>query len=369
MERSASKSSNWIVYAAVGVAVACLCAVIVFVCAAAVYIVSRNVEGGPALTDFTTTQEPTVPVSRPPAVSISPRTEETLLAVIVPDNDPYELACRLKSICDVDRTLPAPTTAYSVGDRREFWVLNSDTIENFRVPAVLRHITPHSYFWVEEGVEADTADIAALMTAFEEQIYPTNRRFFGSEWSPGVDSDPHIYVLYVRGIGASTGGYYSTADEFNPLVREYSNAAELFVFNADGMSLTNEYTFGTLAHEFQHMIHWNLDRNESTWINEGFAELAAFLNGYTVGGADFAYARDPGIPLNDWTSLSDSPEVTSRHYGQAFLFVTYFLDRFGDEATQLLVQDQENGLTSVDNVLEMLNITDPQSGRRNRAVP
>jgi immune inhibitor A len=201
------------------------------------------------------------------------------------------------------------------------------------------------------------------MNTFEDKIYPTDRRFFGSEWTPGVDNDPHIYVLYVRGVGASTAGYYSTPDEYNPAIRKYSNGAELFVFNADSESLRDEYTYGTLAHEFQHMIHWHLDRNESSWLNEGFSELAAFLNGYSVGGKDYAYIQRPDLPLLDWTSLSDSPGITGAHYGESFLFVTYFLDRFGDKATQAVVKDPENSLTSIDDVLQKLQISDPETGQ------
>jgi hypothetical protein len=240
--------------------------------------------------------------------------------------------------------------------------MNSDTAENFQVQTSLRYITPHSYFWLQDGIQAKDRDIAALMTTFEDKIYTTDRRFFGGEWTPGVDNDPHIYILYVRGVGDSTGGYYSTVDEYNPLVRKYSNAAELFVFNADGENLTDEYTYGTLAHEFQHMIHWYLDRNESTWLNEGFSEVAAFLNGYTVGAADFAYAQQPDIPLTDWTSLSDNPAIATAHYGQSFLFLAYFLDRFGAQATQALVRDQANGLASVDHVLQGLNLRDKENG-------
>jgi immune inhibitor A len=201
------------------------------------------------------------------------------------------------------------------------------------------------------------------MDAFENKIYPTDRRFFGSEWTPGVDNDPHIYVLYVRGVGASTGGYFSTGDEYNPLVHKYSNGHELFVFNADGANLTDEYTYGILAHEFQHMIHWNLDRNENTWMNEGFSEVASFLNGYSVGGWDQEYARNPDLSLTDWTSLTNEPGATGAHYGESFLFLTYFLDRFGDPATRALVKDQENGLTSIDDVLHNLNLVDKQTGQ------
>jgi immune inhibitor A len=39
------------------------------------------------------------------------------------------------------------------------------------------------------------------------------------------------------------------------------------------------------------MIHWYQDRNESSWLNEGFSELAAFLNGYGGGGFDYVYQR------------------------------------------------------------------------------
>jgi len=46
-------------------------------------------------------------------------------------------------------------------------------------------------------------------------------------------------------------------------VREYSNAVEMFVFNAEGMPLDNEYTYGTLAHEFQHMITGRSTGNEA----------------------------------------------------------------------------------------------------------
>jgi immune inhibitor A len=363
MESPQSKSSNWIIWAAVAAVVACLCVIVLIAIGVVVYSSTQNGSSPINFPGAVPTVEAAPPLNRPPADSISGETVKSLSAIIVPENDPYELACRLMAICNVDPTIPAPARAYKVGDTRKFWIMNSDTIENFQIDATLRYVTPHSYFWVENGVNADNDQIASLMTTFEDKIYPTDRRFFGSEWTPGVDNDPHIHIVYARNLGASTGGYYSTPDEYNPQVKKYSNAAEMFVFNADGMPLDDEYTYGTLAHEFQHMIHWSLDRNETSWINEGFSELAAFINGYTVGGADWAYAQKPNLSLNDWTSLSDSPEVTSRHYGQAFLFTTYFLDRFGDAATQALVKHQENGLTGIDKVFQELNITDPQTGK------
>ena len=70
----------------------------------------------------------------------------------------------------------------------------------------MRYVTPHSYFWVDDCVQYNQQDVKNLMDAFENKIYPTDREFFGSEWTPGVDDDPHIYILYPNGLGATVGG-------------------------------------------------------------------------------------------------------------------------------------------------------------------
>ena len=206
----------------------------------------------------------------------------------------------------------------------------------------------------------DDGEMKALMDAFENKIYPTNREFFGSEWSPGIDGDEHIYILYARGLGSSIAGYFSSADSVHPLVHEFSNAHEMFLFNADNTFLGEEFTYGVLAHEFQHMIHWNQDLNETSWLNEGSSELAAFLNDYDPGGFDWLYITDPDMQLNDWPNDQDA---TTPHYGAGFLFMTYFLDRFGEDATKALIKDPANGLDSVENALRAINATDPATGQ------
>ncbi|MCI0553269.1 MAG: immune inhibitor A, partial [Anaerolineae bacterium] len=307
-------------------------------------------------TDNPVTPGPTVEVERPPADSISTETLETLGNTLVPDNDPYEIACRLQNVCNVATTVPSKQ--YQLGDQETFWVTNVDTVENFQATATLRYVSPHVYFWIENGVSYDEGDLKRLGDTFENQMYPTNREFFGSEPNPGIDNDPHIFILYVRGTGASNAGYFSTPDEYNPLVKEYSNAHEMFFFNADNMDLGAEETYGTLAHEFQHMIHFSTDNNETSWINEGFSMVAELLNDYSIG-FDYYYISDPDVSLPDWGA---DPGSNGPHYGQSFLYLAYFLDRFGEEATKELVKNPANSLASVDQTLATLNLTDPQTG-------
>ena len=289
---------------------------------------------------------------------ISSETLDTLTNALVPINDPIDLAQRLEGKSDIPLTIPAPPGgSYEVGAEREFWITDNDTNISSQVTATLQYVTEHLYFWIENSVRYDDGELAALSESFENDIYPLNRDFFGSEWSPGIDNDEHIYILYSGGIGGNVAGYYSSTDEYHPLASENSNTAEMFVINADNTFLDEEFTYGVLAHEFQHMIHWNLDRNETSWINEGFSELAQLLNGYNPF-SDFSYLTNPDHQLNDWPNDGN----TGAYYGGGFLFTAYFLERFGNEATQDLVAHPANGLPSVDAVLQDNDEVDPLTG-------
>jgi immune inhibitor A len=109
------------------------------------------------------------------------------------------------------------------------------------------------------------------------------------------------------------------------------------------------------------MIQFPTDRNDVSWITEGFAEVGSFINGYSNGGHDFSYMQNPDLQLNTWVDIL-SPD-SSAHYGASFLYLTYFLDRFGKDATKALTANPENDITSVDTTLAQLNITDPQTGK------
>ncbi len=287
-------------------------------------------------------------------------TIQTLENTFIPINDPIDLAHRLLGLSDLSPTEPAPASFFTVGSQQAFWVGNGE-VDNFRVDATLQYVTDHAYFWIEDGVRFNNRDLRDLADAFEYQIYPTNRSFFDSEWTPGVDADPHIYILYARGIGDENAGYFSSADEYPLEVNRFSNRHEMFIVNADNSPLDAAYTYGILAHEFQHMIHWYQDRNESSWVSEGFSELAVLLNDYYSGGFDGLYTSQPDLQLNNWPD--ESQEDTTPHYGAGFLFFTYFLDRFGESATKTLVANQDNDLNSVDSTLRQINATDPQTGK------
>ncbi len=334
--------------------------------------VSNDITPFPTLetpdTDPNGNAEPLNPAPKPETnLSFAEAARETLLTLqteIVPINDPIELGRRLGGKASIPETLPDPNAPYALGAGKAFWVTNVDTNENFKVNTTLRYLGDHIYFWIEDNVDYDGRDLIALGDAFDEEIHPTTREFFGSEWSPGVDGDPRIHIVYAGGLGRSLAGYFSSADALHPDAHEYSNAHEMFLINSDTVYLWEDYIYGTLAHEFQHMIHWYQDKNEETWLNEGFSMLAELINDLDPGGFDYTYVANPDLQLTDWgTDVGNN----GPHYGASLLFTTYFLDRFGEDVTKALVAHDKNGMESIDAVFSELNITDPLTGQVIRA--
>lgn len=368
-ELNTTKRTNntviWVIVAAIAVLLCCLCVACLVAGAAYVWqmagISDVGIESLPftIVTDTPDTNGDETPAPRatrePNAVPTTAvdlndvLTEEQLNAVDVPQRDLRLLAMQLRpGVGEIPEIVNTTPPVYQLGQVITFTVTNVDTNEHSEIDAELRYQTPHVNMWVERGAQVDENDLQRSADRFEEKTYPTNREFFGSEWSPGVDSDVRLNILHATNLGDSIAGYYSSADEFSRLAQPYSNQKEMFYINIDNNQPGNDFYDGTLAHEFQHMIHWYNDRNEETWVNEGLAELASALNGFDPGGADLAFMANPDTQLNTWGA---EPGSNAPHYGGAYLFMAYFLDRFGEEATRAMVASPENGIAGFNHAL------------------
>ena len=300
---------------------------------------------------------PPLSTATPPPVapSAAPTPEEAnairqLTQIQLPNRDLNDLARRFKGALSATPTPPA-TGAFNLGDKEIFWVLDSgvEPPRQFQITTTLQYRTNHSYWWVQDGFAIPEADIAASAQAFEENIYPTDRRFFGSEWSPGVDDDVRVHI--VMGDVPGVAGYYSAANEYSRAAVPYSNQREMFLINLKAIQPGQPQFNSVLAHEFQHMIHWNLDPNEDSWVNEGLSELAKFLAGYGQSSFLPAYLQNPDLQLTSW---GQEDYERRANYGASFLFALYLYDRFGAEMIHRLVEQPENGIAGIEKTLQDL---------------
>ena len=294
------------------------------------------------------TAEPTSTEALPPSDSNGPLDQVTFQTL--PARDRYDLAARFKGITDAKPTHTSASLP-KVGDEQQFWVDNTTSNRTNRISAKLVYADDHVAMWVQDGLNYDLGTVTQAAQRFSQKTYPTDRSYFGSEPLPGIDGDPRVYILNTDQMGSDAAGYFNSPSEYPASIVPNSNEHEMFYMNWDAARPGTQRYNAILAHEFQHMIEWNVDKNEDSWFNEGMSELAAFLNGFGVSGFVPSYMEAPETQLDGWQTGGGSLP----HYGAGFLFNAYFLDRFGQDDLRKLVANQDNGLQAYDSTLALLS--------------
>lgn len=279
--------------------------------------------------------------------------EEQLRLVTLPARNVPDLSVRLRpDVDEVPLVVNQSTPNYAVGDKLGFWVHNPGSAENTQISATLVYKTDVAYAWVEDDQSIDQAALERSIDHFSTVIYPTVTKLFGHEWSPGVDNDPRLHILHTNKTGGGIAGYYSSADEYSKLANHFSNEKEMFYININQLNSAQGYTAyeQVLAHELQHMIHWNRDRNEGVWMNEGLSEYAQDVAGYPQ---DLSFARNflaqPSTELNDWGTVNSSNLI---HYGASYLFVRYLAQQYGVDFVGTVVGEPGNGINGIEQALQ-----------------
>ena len=245
-----------------------------------------------------------------------------------PDRDLFQLAYELLLPVghpEVPRVVNSEPVAYEIGRRDDFFLVDLDGLEKYQSSFELRFVSPHAYWYIEDGMQVEQGDIERAAQEFEEIIYPRVTSYFGTEWTPGVDNDPHLTIVHGEIRGA--GGYFSSTDEYPTAVRPHSNQREMIYINVRYLRVGSPIYYEVLAHELNHAILWNHDSGEDTWVSEGLAELSVSVAGYLSDSID-RYLERPYISLVHWP-LDDAS--IGAHYGGASLFMHYLYEHYSGQ--------------------------------------
>lgn len=253
---------------------------------------------------------------------------------------------------------------YVVGDERDwrFDFIEGDGIPNETVKRMeVTAVGSHCYVWQEVAIPPTGGATAAdVQTEFDNTIYNTNRTHFGDE--PNVDGDVRVHILFLAIDGPKNlMGYFWGYNE-HPATEpgfENSNEAECIIVDSDE---SRNDVFQATAHEFQHMIHWQEDagHDEEHWVNEGCSKMAEYFcygseTWYDQESHLGAFQNQPERSLTEWTNYNHD-------YGQVYAFFFYLwekIDEFlgvGDLAIRMIVQEDANGVTGINNVLGLAGI-------------
>ncbi len=217
----------------------------------------------------------------------------------------------------------------------------------YQVPSTCRAKGTNCYIFVEDAVwgtnQVDQAAVDAIVDAFDNStpadapnndgIFNVDTRVFGTP--PDVDNDPRIILLILDirdgydGSGGYVAGYFYSVNEYpdgDPALEgTRSNYAEIFYMDCNPADLITDRTdvLNTTAHEFQHMIHWAHDTNESTFVNEGLSEIASYICGYGLRSSG-RYAQNTNVNLLSWGTTEEIID----DYSRAALWTLYMYEQF-----------------------------------------
>lgn len=269
---------------------------------------------------------------------------------------------------------------FALGAVDTFWVYNFTTSLFDRVPVELKATGSVTYIWVAmeelQNLHVDTLIINGLLQALEVKtpqrsrdstkgIVVLGRHFFGdppninSSFVKGAgDGKTHFLVCDIKDSWTpASGGEYVAGFFFDVDVdggSPFSNRRDmLYIDSYPGIFFNGTRNFGesltTLAHEFQHLIHWNYDIGEILFFNEGLSEYAPYLCGFGLRSAA-GYFEKPNIPLIGWSSSLED-------YSRAALWTLYTAEQYGDAFIRNLTQNSSSGISGFESALIQSGMT------------
>ena len=202
------------------------------------------------------------------------------------------------------------------------------------IAAEVERVTSSAAIIVENGVSIPSTTINDIASTWDNSIYPTVTSYFGNPSDVDNNCQVEIVILAIDG-PSNIGGYFSPG---------IATSREAIFVDSDDLGWRNVI----FAHEFEHLLHNARDPLEYAWIDEGAADMAAFLvlgaEGSLIGHSN-GWASNASCSVRWWNQRADCD------YGAGFLFMLYLADKLGGgQAIQSLVSDTATGGASIENL-------------------
>jgi hypothetical protein len=288
-----------------------------------------------------------------PAVALSPNeTAQAVQSAVPAPRDLVQLAEAYRGLRAVPQIVNADQPSYEIGRRDSFWISTQNPPTQRQSSATLQLIGRHAYWYVQDGFSAPDDALQRNAAFFDDQTYPRVRQLVGSEPFPGIDNDPRITIFL--GDVPQVAGYVTASDTVPTAVHPYSNERDMVYLNLRALKVGQRELDGTLAHEFTHLVHGNVNAAEDTWVKEGLAELVSSIvvpDRPEHGLPSSAFASLPDLQLSSWSDPELPGPPVAAHYQAGSWFLRYFVDRFGDGALQPLLSRPAHGPANFDGFL------------------
>jgi hypothetical protein len=228
----------------------------------------------------------------------------------------------------------SPPADPHVGDTWLWYVWNLGGFPTATLkPATVRGMGEHCYVVVDDeqwNLSMDQADVDRIVAHFDstsvglfpdQGIWDLDTSHFGAPPNP-LDGLDRIFLFYYR-FNIASDGFFWVYDQYPNGSQSFaSNECDVVYLATDSGAPASDYMLAVAAHEFQHMIHFNQDEDEITWVDEGLGELAMWLFGHpdTIS----AFNSAPDNSLFGWNAQWAD-------YIKTYLWTLYTYEQFGGQ--------------------------------------
>ncbi|KPK88720.1 MAG: hypothetical protein AMJ94_14340 [Deltaproteobacteria bacterium SM23_61] len=194
--------------------------------------------------------------------------------------------------------------------------------------------------WARDPTRFTAAILEGIGNEYKNVILPTETTYFGTP----PTGDFTILLMDIKDSGGDTyvSGYFDSTNENS--VSNSNNRHMIYMDSKEGTP-GNTTFYGTLAHEFQHFIHYNSDPFENTWVEEGLSGLARYVCGYSHQTSHVvAFSQAPTTSLTYW-------EDDLANYGATYLFMLYLSEKYEAATIRAIVANSGTGISGINNAL------------------
>ncbi len=225
-----------------------------------------------------------------------------------------------------------------------FFVRNQETGGFDVVPATLLFEGRWARIWVDNKdtgraeVKNKIADLARGLdsaTGAKSRnpnmgIVENNQEVFGlppvNQFDPGSPVQDFLLTDIKDGLSTGfVGGFFSSWDQTT--FDGSNNMNLLYIDSKEGIAAGVTALLSTIAHEFQHLIHYRTNPRSQVLFNEGCSEVASIMLGYKDR-SNSSYLRGTNVPMFTW-NYSDSRKLLV-DYERAMTFMYYLYEQYGE---------------------------------------
>lgn len=243
---------------------------------------------------------------------------------------------------------------------RSFWALDltGSGQSSYQVPTVFYGSTRNALAYVEVDSNVNYDKIETVLKTFEEKIAPVEHSYFGEPID--INNDEKVILLFLDiKDGASPGmpyiaGYFDPLNQYSDssvygIYQLRSNEQEMMYLDTYPADIESEDFLSTLAHEYQHLLHFSHDYDnavfEERWVNEGLSELASDLTGFGPQLARLIYFENNSAPAlikdRDWQNeLSE--------YSYVYVYFRFITDVYGWGVLTDIFRSSKTGIEGVE---------------------